>query len=132
MFGSNPRIVWRFAISAVLGFIITAAAVGAYHGSRASSARSGRSAGFHPGRVASQTEHRQRAQSAAHANQRRVRADLHRRDAGAVHHRGQGGPLSYNAYWKAATSPTPPRTNQDYNRYWQKMQAWQEWHRRQQ
>ena len=40
------------------------------------------------------------------------------------------GPLSYNAYWRAAASPTPPRTNQDYNRYWQKMQAWQEHHPR--
>ena len=36
------------------------------------------------------------------------------------------GPLSYNAYWKAAASPNPPRTNQDSNRYWEKMQAWQE------
>ena len=42
----------------------------------------------------------------------------------------QSGPLSYNAYWKAATSPNPPRTNQDYNRYWQKVQAQQEYHRR--
>jgi hypothetical protein len=40
------------------------------------------------------------------------------------------GPLSYNAYWRAAASPTPPRTNQDYNQYWQKMQAWQQQHPR--
>jgi hypothetical protein len=45
-------------------------------------------------------------------------------------HPSNSGPLSYHAYWKAATSPNPPRPNQDYNRYWQKMQAWQEHHRR--
>jgi hypothetical protein len=44
--------------------------------------------------------------------------------------RSPSGPLSYSAYWKAATSPNPPRTNQDYNRYWQKMQAWQEYQNR--
>jgi hypothetical protein len=38
------------------------------------------------------------------------------------------GPLSYNAYWKAANSPNPPRTNQDYNRYWEKMAAWNRYH----
>jgi hypothetical protein len=47
-----------------------------------------------------------------------------------VHRPLQGGPLSYNAYWKAATSPNPPKTNQSYNAYWQKMQAWQEFQRR--
>jgi hypothetical protein len=39
-----------------------------------------------------------------------------------------GGPLSYNAYWKAANSPNPPKSNQDYNRYWEKMDAWRRYH----
>jgi hypothetical protein len=38
------------------------------------------------------------------------------------------GPISYNAYWRAANSPFPPSTKQDANRYWQKYQAWQLYH----
>ncbi len=51
-----------------------------------------------------------------------------RRTASPNHIPGHGsGSLCYNAYWKAATSPNPPRTNQDQNRYWQKYQAWQQY-----
>jgi hypothetical protein len=42
--------------------------------------------------------------------------------------RNHAGPLSYNAYWRAATSPAPPRPNQSSDRYWQKMQPWQQFH----
>ncbi len=44
--------------------------------------------------------------------------------------RNSAGSLSYNEYWKAANSPNPPRTNQNYSRYWEKMQAWQRYHDR--
>lgn len=39
----------------------------------------------------------------------------------------QSSQLSYNAYWKAATSPKAPNPNQNYNRYWAKVQARQEY-----
>jgi len=39
-----------------------------------------------------------------------------------------GGSISYNAYWRAATSPNPPSTRLNANRYWQEMQAWQTYH----
>jgi hypothetical protein len=47
-----------------------------------------------------------------------------------LNHGGGSGQLSYNQYWKAATRPNPPNPNQDYIRYWAKMQAWQEYQQR--
>jgi hypothetical protein len=94
-------ILWCLALTAVLGIVVPATAIAAGHGARRGSAGHGRSLRFHS------------------------RPTVSRR---TVRHRSHGGPLSYNAYWKAANSPTPPRTNQDYNRYWEKMQAWQRYH----
>jgi hypothetical protein len=120
MVKSIRRIAWCVAVSAVLGILMPAAAVGAGHGSRGSGS-SGSSHSFQARAVAAQT---------ARVRQERLQVAVNHRFDVATHHRGQGGPLSYNAYWKAATSPNPPRTNQDYNRYWQKMQAWQQYHQR--
>jgi hypothetical protein len=39
----------------------------------------------------------------------------------------QNGQLSYNAYWKAATSPFPPNTNGNQNIATQKLQAWKDY-----
>jgi hypothetical protein len=96
-------IVCCVALWGVLGLVLPAAALAAGHGSHRGSAGGGRSHSFHSRRASSYSARR---------------------------HHSRGGPLSYNAYWRAATSPNPPRTNQDYNRYWQKMQAWQEYHQR--
>lgn len=115
---SPRRIVLCLALPAVLGLLLPAAALAAGHGSRGGGARLSRSQTFHPGRVTAQVR------------QGRGRGDTHGRRAVARRHHGQGGPLSYNAYWKAATSPNPPRPTQNYTRYWEKMQAWQEYHKR--
>jgi hypothetical protein len=37
------------------------------------------------------------------------------------------GQLSYNAYWKAATSPNPPNTRGNQNLATQKLQAWKDY-----
>jgi hypothetical protein len=107
---SIHRIVWCVAVPAMFGLIMPAIAMAAGRGPR-SSAGSSRSQGVHSRPVASQKQPRQHT-------------------AVALHHRGGSGPLSYNAYWRAATSPNPPKPNQDYNRYWQKMQAWQQYQQR--
>jgi hypothetical protein len=115
---STRRTVLCFVLPAVLGLLLPAAAMAAGHGSRRGSAPPSRSHTFHPGRVA------------AHGSQGRGRGGTDRRRDDARRRHGQSGPLSYNAYWRAATSPNPPRPNQDYNRYWEKMQAWREYHQR--
>lgn len=103
MLKSFRRIVWCLAGSAVLSLVVPASAVAGGHGSHRGGAAN-RGAHVIPSRRGgSHPERRQRSPS---------------------------GPLSYDAYWRAATSPAPPRPNQDYNRYWQKMQAWQEYHNR--
>jgi hypothetical protein len=101
MLKSIRGIVWCLAVSAMLGLIVPAIAMAVGHSSRRVSVGHVPSRGFRSTRTFSRRE---------------------------VRPRRFGGPLSYNAYWKAASSPAPPRTNQDYNRYWQKMQAWQQYH----
>jgi hypothetical protein len=92
---------------AVLGLIVPAAAMAAGRGVHG---------GGHP--------------QAAHTGAAHVQLNVQHQPAVATHHYGYSGQLSYNAYWRAATSPNPPRTNQNYNRYWQEMQAWQMYHQR--
>ncbi len=104
MLSSFSRTVWSAAFTVVLGLFVSAAAV----------------ASPGPGRPHG---------AAPNAKPAPGRVDVHRQPE-PVHRPLSGGPLSYNAYWKAATSPNPPRTNQSYNVYWQKMQAWQEFQRR--
>jgi hypothetical protein len=110
---SIRRFVWCVALFAVLGIIMPAAAMGAGRGSRPSGARAVRSG------------------PVARARQGPVHVDVRRPSVVAARRGGQGGPLSYNAYWRAATSPNPPRPNQNNNRYAQKLQAWQEYQQRQ-
>ena len=38
--------------------------------------------------------------------------------------------LSYNAYWKAATSPFPPKTSGNQNLASQRLQAWKDYQER--
>lgn len=97
MFRSTGRIIACVTLSTALGLITPGVAMAAGHGS-------------HRGRA------HVRASRVVHS-----RRSVSRHARRAVH----GGPLSYNAYWKAATAPFPPRPNQDYNRYWQKFTAWQ-------
>ncbi|HVS38922.1 MAG TPA: hypothetical protein VMS17_25415 [Gemmataceae bacterium] len=104
---SLRRIGWSIALLALLGLILPTAALAASHNPGRGGASSGRS-------------------QAVHVRQGRTRPDAHVGREVAARRRDQSGPLSYNAYWKAAMSPNPPRPNQNYNRYWEKMQAWQE------
>jgi hypothetical protein len=108
---SIHRIVWCVAVSAVLGLILPAVAEASGRGSH-----SGGAHGF--------------SQGAAHGYHSTGHLVVHRATSAVVYHRGQSGQLSYNAYWRAATSPNQPNPNQNYNIYWQKMQAWQQYHQR--
>ena len=113
---SMRGIVGCVAVSAVLSLALPATAGASGHGgSRGGSAGSGHSQGGHPVVV--------------HGSPVKGRVEVHRQPTVAMHHGGQSGQLSYNAYWRAATSPFPPNPNQNYNRYWQEMQAWQQYHR---
>jgi hypothetical protein len=103
MFPSTRRIVCCLTLTALLSIMPPDAGYGAEHSSHRRGNAGHRSTAVHSRRSATQSKRRQRE---------------------------SGGPLSYDAYWRAATSPKPPRTNQDYNRYWEKMQAWQRYHQR--
>jgi hypothetical protein len=125
---SISQIVWCVALLSVLGLIMPDAAAGGGQGSgRGGGGRRG-SPGNRRGPVASKA--RPSAGVAARAKQRQARANVRRPRVVATKRRGQGGPLSYNAYWRAATSPVPPRPTESYNTYWQTMQAQKEYQQR--
>jgi hypothetical protein len=130
MLKSIRRTAQWMALAAVVGLIVPAAAMGDGHGSGRGAGRGG-SQGNHRGPVASQ-KNRGSAGAGARAGQGRVRVNSRRPPNAATRRRGQGGSLSYNAYWRAATSPIRPTPKQSYNAYWQKVQAQQEYQKRQQ
>jgi hypothetical protein len=132
MLRSVRQIVWCAALLAVLGLIVPAAAVGGGQGSgRGGGGGRGGSPGNRRGPVAAQKT-RPAARAPARARQRQARVNVRRQPNVAAKRRGQGGPLSYNAYWRSATSPVPPSPKQSYNAYWQKVQAQKEYQKRQQ
>jgi hypothetical protein len=130
MLKSIRRTALWMALSAVVGLIVPATAMGGGHGSGRGAGRGG-SQGNHRGPAAAQGS-RGSAGTGARAGQGRVRVNSRRPPNVATRRRGQGGSLSYNAHWRAATSPIRPTPKQSYNEYWQKVQAQQEYQKRQQ
>jgi hypothetical protein len=109
---STPRIAVCLALLAVLGVVMPTVALAA-----------GRGGGHGGGAGHAPSVHARGAPARAHVQ-------VHRSAVPAAHVHGGSGPLSYNAFWRAATSPNPPSTSLSSNRYWQEMQAWQMYHPR--
>jgi hypothetical protein len=130
MLKSIRRTALWMALPAVVGLIVPAAAMGGGHGSGRGAGHGG-AQGNHRGPAASQ---RSRGQAGVGARGRQVRGrvEARRQPNVAPRRSGQQGALSYNAYWRSATSPIPPKPNQSYSAYWQKVQAQKEYQKRQQ
>jgi hypothetical protein len=123
------RTVLWMALPAVVDLIMPAAAIGGGHGSGRGGAGRGGSPRNRSGPIASQ-KGRGRVAGGARVGHSRARVNARRPPNVAARRRGPGSDLSYNAYWRAATSPVPPNPKQSYSAYWQKMQAQKQYQQR--
>jgi hypothetical protein len=125
---SIRRIVVCMGLLVGLGLILPADAAAAGRGSGRGGGAS-RSSTNRRGPVAAQ-HGRSKPAPAARVGQFRPSVAVRRTPQVTPKQHVQGGPMSANAFWRAATSPNPPRTNGSSNVYWQKVQAQQQYQQR--